>query len=194
MKFQFNKTELQRIEKNLKMRYAALPTLKNKESALRALIKKHKEQLKVLKKEFEQENQKILSLQSLFTEFVDLVKVDKINISIHKMAGVKTPVFESVDFIVEKFSLFNNPSWFLEGIELIKKITSFKIQIKVEEERIRILEYARKKTTQKVNLYEKVQIPAFEEAIIKIKRFLADEENLDRASQKIVKKRQVAVI
>ena len=56
------------------------------------------------------------------------------------------------------------------------------------------MEYARKKTTQKVNLYEKVQIPSFEEAIIKIKRFLADEENLDRASQKIVKKRQAAVI
>ena len=62
------------------------------------------------------------------------------------------------------------------------------------EKRIEILEYARKKTTQKVNLYEKVQIPAFEEAIIKIKRFLADEENLDRASQKIVKKRQAAVL
>jgi V/A-type H+-transporting ATPase subunit D len=47
----------------------------------------------------------------------------------------------------------------------------------------------RKKTTQKVNLYEKVQIPAFEDAILKIKRYLEDEENLSKASQKILKSR-----
>jgi V/A-type H+-transporting ATPase subunit D len=40
-----------------------------------------------------------------------------------------------------------------------------------------------------VNLYEKVQIPAFEDAILKIKRYLEDEENLSKASQKILKSR-----
>jgi V/A-type H+-transporting ATPase subunit D len=55
---------------------------------------------------------------------------------------------------------------------------------------MRLLDHARKKTTQKVNLYEKVQIPGYQEAILKIKRFLEDEENLSKASQKIVKKRQ----
>jgi V/A-type H+-transporting ATPase subunit D len=52
-----------------------------------------------------------------------------------------------------------------------------------------LLDYARKKTTQKVNLYEKVQIPGYEAAIMKIKRFLEDEENLSKSSMKIVKKR-----
>jgi V/A-type H+-transporting ATPase subunit D len=51
------------------------------------------------------------------------------------------------------------------------------------------LEFARKKTTQKVNLYEKVQIPGYEDAIRKIERYLEDEENLAKAAQKIVKKR-----
>ena len=55
---------------------------------------------------------------------------------------------------------------------------------------MRLLDFARKKTTQKVNLYEKVQIPGYNEAILKIKRFMEDEENLSKASQKIVKKRQ----
>ena len=49
-----------------------------------------------------------------------------------------------------------------------------------------LLDFARKKTTQKVNLYEKVQIPGYEEAISKVKRFLEDEENLSKSSQKIV--------
>lgn len=46
------------------------------------------------------------------------------------------------------------------------------------------------KTTQKVNLFEKVQIPGYEDAILKIKRFMEDEENLSKSSQKIVKSRQ----
>jgi len=53
-----------------------------------------------------------------------------------------------------------------------------------------LLEKARRKTTQKVNLYEKVQIPGFQEAMLKIKRFMEDEDNLSKSSQKIVKTRQ----
>ena len=49
------------------------------------------------------------------------------------------------------------------------------------------LEHARKKTTQKVNLFEKVQIPGYQDAIRKIKRFLEDEESLSKASQKIMR-------
>ena len=56
--------------------------------------------------------------------------------------------------------------------------------------KMELLDKARKKTTQKVNLYEKVQIPGFQEAIRKIKRFLEDEENLSKSAQKIVKNRK----
>ena len=38
-----------------------------------------------------------------------------------------------------------------------------------------------------MNLFEKVQIPGFQEAIRKIKRFMEDEENLSKSSQKILK-------
>ena len=54
-----------------------------------------------------------------------------------------------------------------------------------------MLDHARKKTPQKVNLFEKVQIPGFEEAIRKIKRFMEDEENLSKSSQKILKSLQL---
>ena len=66
------------------------------------------------------------------------------------------------------------------------------IESEISEERRRILEYNRKKTTQKVNLYEKIQIPGFQEAIRKIKRYMEDEENLSKASSKIVKSRHAA--
>jgi V/A-type H+-transporting ATPase subunit D len=38
-----------------------------------------------------------------------------------------------------------------------------------------------------VNLFEKVQIPGYQDAVRKIKRFMEDEENLSKSSQKILK-------
>ena len=61
------------------------------------------------------------------------------------------------------------------------------IQREVYTRKMELLDFARKKTTQKVNLYEKVQIPGYEAAILKIRRFLEDEENLSKSAQKIVK-------
>jgi V/A-type H+-transporting ATPase subunit D len=55
---------------------------------------------------------------------------------------------------------------------------------------MQLLDRARKKTTQKVNLFEKVQIPGYDDAIRKIKRFMEDEDNLSKSAQKIVKNRQ----
>ena len=53
--------------------------------------------------------------------------------------------------------------------------------------KLNLLDHARRKTTQKVNLFEKVQIPGYKEAVRKIKRFMEDEENLSKSSQKILK-------
>jgi V/A-type H+-transporting ATPase subunit D len=100
---------------------------------------------------------------------------------------VKIPQFEGLSFEMERFSLFGRPSWLLSGVEILKGIAELRVKHKIVKEELDILEYARKKTTQKVNLYEKVQVPAFEEAIQKIKRFLEDEENLAKSSQKILK-------
>ena len=43
IKYQFNKTSLTALGKQLKIRQKALPTLKNKESALRAEVKRAKQ-------------------------------------------------------------------------------------------------------------------------------------------------------
>ena len=47
IKFQYNKTSLNNLNKQLKMRKNALPTLKNKESALRLEVKKAKDQSEI---------------------------------------------------------------------------------------------------------------------------------------------------
>ena len=61
------------------------------------------------------------------------------------------------------------------------------LKVNRTQKKLTLLEKARKKTTQKVNLFEKVQIPGYQDAIRKIKRFMEDEENLSKSSQKILK-------
>jgi V/A-type H+-transporting ATPase subunit D len=127
----------------------------------------------------------------LWGEFdADLLKIDDVRLSIKKIAGVKTPVLEGIDFTTKEFSVFNNPKWFLDGIISLKELAEIAIEREFFFHKMELLDYARKKTTQKVNLYEKVQIPGYEDAILKIKRFLEDEENLSKSAQKIVKTRQ----
>jgi V/A-type H+-transporting ATPase subunit D len=41
-----------------------------------------------------------------------------------------------------------------------------------------------------VNLFEKVQIPGYKDAIRKVKRFMEDEESLSKSSQKIMRANQ----
>ena len=45
IKFQYNKTSLQQLEKQLKMRERSLPTIKSKESALRIEVKRTKDEV-----------------------------------------------------------------------------------------------------------------------------------------------------
>ena len=55
IKFQYNKTSLQQLEKQLKMRERSLPTIKSKESALRIEVKRTKDEVTKLELQLEQE-------------------------------------------------------------------------------------------------------------------------------------------
>lgn len=190
IKFQYNKTYLQRLKKQLAVREKALPTLKNKEAALRSEVKKAKESAEAFDEKLEKQLQTYQHAIALWDEFDnELVRIDDVELSVKKIAGVKTPVLEEVTFSVKEFSLFNRPNWYLDGINIVKQLAQIAIEREVFFQKMQLLDHARKKTTQKVNLYEKVQIPGFEEAILKIKRYLEDEENLSKAAQKIVKNR-----
>ena len=97
---------------------------------------------------------------------------------------------DKVDFKIQPYSHFNAPGWYLDGIFLLQELAHTAINKEFTDAKLNLLEQARKKTTQKVNLFEKVQIPGYEEAILKIKRYLEDEENLSKSSQKILKARK----
>ncbi len=81
VRFQYNKTSLHQLNKQLLVRVKALPTLKNKESALRVEVKKSKSKFVALEKDLE----KIISREDenmrMWNEFdPELVKKDKVKL------------------------------------------------------------------------------------------------------------------
>ena len=193
IKFQYNKTSLTNLGKQLKVRQNALPTLKNKESALRVSVISAKSEAQAQAEALERRMREYDYLSSLWNEFdPGLISIRDVHIKTVKIAGVKAPALEGIDFDLQPFNAFAKPAWYADGVRILKELSTMGIESEVSEERRRILEYNRKKTTQKVNLYEKVQIPGYQEAIRKIKRYMEDEENLSKASSKIVKNRHAA--
>lgn len=191
IKFQYNKTSLQEMNKQLRIRVNALPILKNKEAALRIEVKRARREAEEMERQLEEKLAQQAEMARLWEEFdPGLVQIRQANIHERKIAGVAVPELAGIDFQEPAFSLYNQPAWFPAGIERVKELAALAIQKKLFFRKTELLDHARRKATQKVNLYEKVQIPGYEDAIRKIKRFLEDEENLAKSAQKIVKKRQ----
>ena len=190
IKFQYNKTSLNELNKQLKVRTRALPTLKNKESALRLEVKKAKQRSDALLEQLAASIKEFEYLPGLWNEFEPgLISIQDVELETVKLAGVKIPELKEVKYEVKEFDYFRKPLWYSEGVKILKDLALLGIESEICTEKSKILDYSRKKTTQKVNLYEKVQIPGYQEAILKIKRFMEDEETLSKASQKIVKTR-----
>jgi V/A-type H+-transporting ATPase subunit D len=191
IQFQYNKISLQNLNKQLKIRINALPTIKNKEAALRMEVKKAKNKTKELKRKLNEKLQ-IAGIESgLWNEFdPELIFVKDVITESKKIAGVKIHIFKELIFEENEYSLFTAPKWFPSGISVLKDLANIAAEAEFSNRTMQLLDMARKKTTQKVNLYEKVQIPGYQDAIRKIKRFLEDEENLSKSAQKIVKKRK----
>ena len=133
-------------------------------------------------------------MDMLWQEFPqDAITVKEVKTSMKNIAGVKTPQFEDIEFELKPLCLFSLPFWTFDGIAILKELIGLSIEKNIILHRTELLEAARKKTTQKVNLYEKVQVPGYADAISKIKKFMNDEESLGKAVQKIMKKRILSI-
>ena len=191
IKFQYNKTSLGELNKQLKIRKNALPTIKSKESALRSEVKRAKDSALAFRRELDELVARYDYMVQLWGEFdCDLIRIEDVQLDTLKIAGVRTPILNNIVYREKPYDLFSAPVWYAEGIKLLKELSRLGIEFEVYNRKMELLDYARRKTTQKVNLYEKVQIPGYEDAIRKIKRFMEDEENLSKSAQKIVKTRQ----
>ncbi len=190
IQIKYNKTALREFQKKLQIRERALPTLKNKEAALRVMVLEAKKEWKSLDDLYLLKIKKIEGWKQLWKEFnTDIVGIKSVTSKSLNVAGLIIPEFQSMEIRINDFSIFGNPAWFADGIKELKGILEIRVKKEFLANKLSLLEYARKKATQKVNLYEKVQIPTLSSTIKQIKRYLEDEENLEKAGQKLLKQK-----
>ena len=123
------------------------------------------------------------------TQLEGLVKVKKINTGSANIAGVAIPTFGSIDAETKEIDAWATPAWLDDAAEAAKNIVSLREERAVYDEQLRLVSEELQKTSQRVNLFEKVKIPECKEAIRVIKIALGDEQTAAVTRGKIAKSR-----
>ena len=158
---------------------------------MRLEVKRCKEEVAALEAKLQEQIAGYERMYALWGEFdASLVELKDVELDVRKIAGVRVPVLKNIRLEARPFGIFSAPKWYFDGINLLHGLAKTAVEREFAVAKQDLLDHARRKTTQKVNLFEKVQIPGFQEAVRKIKRFMEDEENLSKSSQKILKSLQ----
>ena len=145
IKFQYNKTSLQQIEKNLKMRQRTLPIIKSKETALRLEVKKCKDEADELEQKLQSQIAGYERMYALWGEFdVSLVSLKDVQLNVRKIAGVRVPILENIELDVRPFGLFSAPKWYFDGINLLQGLAKTAVEREFVFAKLQLLEHARK--------------------------------------------------
>ena len=92
-------------------------------------VKKAKKEIDHLEKELEEKVVSYDKMMGMWSEFdPTLISVKDVRLSRRKIAGVKIPILEGVDFDIKEFSLFNRPKWFLDGLKTVEELAEIGIR------------------------------------------------------------------
>lgn len=123
------------------------------------------------------------------TLLAGLVKVKDVRTGSANIAGVAIPTFESIETDVKPVDPWATPAWVDGAVDVTTKILSLQCERAIYEEQRRLIAAELQQTSQRVNLFEKVRIPACKEAIRVIKIALGDEQTAAVTRGKIAKGR-----
>ena len=119
----------------------------------------------------------------------DLVSVKSIRTSTANVAGVEIPVFDGIDTEVADIDLWSTPAWVDDAVAALTAILALQSERKILQRQRELITAELVTTSQRVNLFEKVKIPACRENIRVIKIALGDEQTAAVTRGKIAKAR-----
>ena len=121
--------------------------------------------------------------------FAGLVSVKDIRTGTANVAGVTIPTFDGIDTVVKPIDPWATPAWVDEAVTATTSVLALQCERAVYEEQCRLVTEELHQTSQRVNLFEKVKIPACKEAIRVIKIAIGDEQTAAVTRGKIAKGR-----
>ena len=118
-----------------------------------------------------------------------LVRIASVQIDEENVLGTRLPVAREVNFEVAEYSTLVTPFWVDSLVENLRELAELRVHKQVRQERVKQLDYAARRITQRVNLFEKVLIPRAVESIRRIVIFLSDQERAAVVRSKIAKEK-----
>ncbi len=117
-----------------------------------------------------------------------LLAIKEVRFVTRNIAGLRISDFMEVVFSDEEYSLFRTPFSFDTVLQKIREAVSLREQIKLLEEQEDILTEGFRKTSQRINLYEKRLIPQCRETIRRISVYLQDQQAAAVGVAKVAKR------
>ena len=120
----------------------------------------------------------------------DLVVVRGVELADENVVGLTLPVVSSVELAVAPYSRLARPHWVDALVAELGSLLELGVRRQVAARRLAILDRAVKKTTQRVNLFDKVLIPRTRDNIRRIRISLSDAERAAVVNAKIAKRKR----
>ncbi|OQY03309.1 MAG: V-type ATP synthase subunit D [Desulfobacteraceae bacterium 4572_123] len=191
-KLSLSKSGLQNQREDMRLYERVLPSLDLKRMQLSGELKRARKQLTEAEAGVGKLNKQVADqLPMLANREIDvsgLVQVESFRIEEENLVGVKLPALVEVKCNVMPYSMLAKPNWVDMLVEQLKQMVDQKTRVQVAAERVRLLEQAERRVTQRVNLFDKILIPTAKKNIQKIQIYLADAERAAVVRSKLTKK------
>ncbi|MFC0219481.1 V/A-type H+-transporting ATPase subunit D [Pseudochelatococcus lubricantis] len=119
-----------------------------------------------------------------------LVKVEAVRIGERNVAGVRLPVVEDITITIRPYGRFARPHWVDDAVRRLAEAARLRIEAEVAERGVALLDKAVTRTTQRVNLFDKILIPQAEKNIRRILVAVGDNERAAVVGAKLAKKKR----
>lgn len=190
-KLSLTKSGLQKQRNELKLYQKLLPSLDLKRMQLTAELNKTRAYFSEVQKNAEVLSADIAEqLPMLADRDIDLsglLKIEDVKIGIENVVGVKLPKLEGIEYSIFEYSMLARPHWVDTLVDKLKEVSRARIEVQIAEERVREVEQAVRRITQRVNLFEKILIPTAKENIQRIQIYLGDAERSAVVRSKLAK-------
>ena len=173
-KIKFTKAELKNQQEAKRQYERFLPTLQLKKQQLQLEVRMSADQLEANEAARRRMADSVAGFVALYGDgelnriALGAVRIDRILRGSTNIAGITVPTFERVEFAPAEWDLFAT-DWCIDDlVAALREAVSLRCARAVLEEQHRLLADELRSTTQRVNLFEKLNIPECEENIRRI--------------------------
>jgi V/A-type H+-transporting ATPase subunit D len=191
-----NKSSLKQERSRLSTYNRFLPSLDLKRRQLMLELRRAEHEHEELRAEIDElersADDMLALLGSVDIRLDGLARVTGVHLEDDNVVGVRLPRLSSIDVEIASYSTLAKPFWFDALVDALRSALELRARHGVAGRRVRLLQQAVRKVTQRVNLFEKVLIPEAKSNIKRVQIHLSDAERAAVVRSKITKAKRQA--